>query len=121
MRIRRRPITQPARAPAGITAAEDARRHAGGAVAEIEQAAGEDWYEPGGAADRAALTLCRLRRARAGELGGMGHGDEAVRDALRQANPDARRLACEPGDLVLDESGFPEAVEPWFEQDLEPD
>ena len=121
MRIRRRPDQAPVQAPAGITASEDARRHAGGAVAEIDGAAGEDWYEPGSAADRAALTLCRLRRARAGELGGMGHGDEAVRDALRQANPDAVVWLASRAISYLDESGFPEAVEQWFGQDLESD
>jgi hypothetical protein len=121
MRIRRRPDHAPAQAPADITAAEDARRHAGGAVAQIDEATGENWYEPGGAADRAALTLCRLRRARAGELGGMEHGDEAVRDVLRQADPDAVVWLASRTISYLDESGFPEAVEPWFERALEPD
>ena len=120
MRIRRHP-DHAARAPADITAAEDARRHADGAVAVIDRATGEDWYEPGGAADRAALTLCRLRRARAGELGGVPHGDEAVRDSLQQASPDALVWLASRAISYMDESGFPEAVEPWFEQELEPD
>lgn len=119
MRIRRPPDRVPA--PADITAAEDARRHAGRAVGELDGAAGEDWYQPGGAADLAALTLCRLRRARAGESGGPGHGDEAVRDSLRQANPDAVVWIASRAISYMDESGFPEAVEPWFEQELESD
>lgn len=101
--------------PSHFVATEDAGRHAGRAVAEIDRAAGEDWYEPGGGADRAALTLCRLRRARAGERGTTQHGDEAVRDSLRQANPDAVVWIASRAISYMDESGFPEAVEPWFD------
>ncbi len=89
--------------------------HAGRAAGEIDDAVGEDWYEPGGAADRAALTLCRLRRARAGELGSTRHGDEAVRNSLAQANPDALVWLASRAISFMDESGFPEAVEPWFD------
>jgi hypothetical protein len=51
----------------------------------------------------------------------MEHGDEAVRDALRQADPDAVVWLASRTISYLDESGFPEAVEPWFERALEPD
>lgn len=101
-------------APADYVAAEDARRHADRVVAEIDQAVGEAWYEPGGATDRAALTLCRLRRSKAGQLGGPWHGDEAVRESLRQAHPDALVWIASRAISFMDESGFPEAVEPWF-------
>ena len=102
---------------ADFVAAEDAGRYAGRIVSELQQAVGVDWYELGGAADRAALTLCRLRRARAGERGGPQHGDEAVREALRQADPDSVIWIASRAISYLDESGFPEAVEPWFPAD----
>jgi hypothetical protein len=86
-------------------------RHARRAVAEIEDAAGKDWDEPGNAADRAALTLCRLRRARAGELGGIRHGDEAVRDALRGVDAAALAWLASRAVAYMDEQGFPETVE----------
>ncbi len=103
------------RSPTDVAATEDAGRYSQRAVAEIDSAAGEDWYGPGGAADRAALTLCRLRRARAGELGGILHGDEAVRDSLRNADADALVWLASRAIAYMDESGYPEAVEPWLE------
>lgn len=103
--------------PGDFVAAEDAGRHADRAASELAQATGVDWYELGGAADRAALTLCRLRRARAGERGGPQHGDEAVREALRQVDPDALVWIASRAISYMDESGFPEAVEPWFPDD----
>ncbi len=51
----------------------------------------------------------------------MQHGDEAVRDSLQQASPDALVWLASRAISYMDESGFPEAVEPWFEQELEPD
>jgi hypothetical protein len=102
-------------APSDVVASEDAVRHARRAVNEIESAAGKDWNEPGNAADRAALTLCRLRRARAGELGGIRHGDEAVREALRSVDPAALAWLASRAIAYMDESDFPEAVEPWLE------
>jgi hypothetical protein len=105
------------RTPADVGAAEDASRHAARALDEIAQAAGADWRQPGGAADRVALTLCRLRRARAGELGGIRHGDEAVRESLRHADHDALVWFASRALAYMDESGFPEAVEPWVRSD----
>ena len=64
--------------------------------------------------DRATLTLCRLRRARAGERGGPGAGDEAVRAVLSTASPAALLWLASRAISYMDESGFPEAVEPWF-------
>ena len=103
--------------PGDFVAAEDAGRYSDRVASELEQAVGVDWYELGGAADRAALTLCRLRRARAGQRGGPQHGDDAVRDALGQADPDAVLWIASRAISYMDESGFPEAVEPWFPAD----
>jgi hypothetical protein len=103
------------RKPAGdFVAAEDAGRYAGEATSQLERAAGAEWYEhPGNDADLAALALCRLRRARAGERAGPTHGDEAVRAALREADPEAVIWITSRAISYMDENGFPEAVEPW--------
>lgn len=117
MRIPGRDPALPRKAPESFVAAEDAGRLAGEATAGLEGALGVEWYElPGNEADRAALTLCRLRRARAGERGGPSHGDEAVREALRGADPEAVIWIASRAISYLDESGFPEAVEPWFRE-----
>ena len=98
-----------------FVAAEDAGRLAEEAAPTLERAVGVEWYEHGGTdVDRAALTLCRLRRARAGEKGDPRHGDEAVRNALGQASAPALVWLASRAISYMDESGFPEAVEPWF-------
>jgi hypothetical protein len=100
--------------PPDFAAAEDAGRYAESAGSELERAVGVEWYEhPGNEADLAALTLCRLRRSRAGERGGPTHGDEAVRIALGEASPDALVWIASRAISYMDENGFPEAVEPW--------
>ena len=76
---------------------------------------GVGWYdEHGNDVDRAALTLCRLRRASAGRRGSPEHGDEAVRDALDGVNSGAIVWLLSRAISYMDETGFPEAVEPWF-------
>lgn len=116
VRIPGRDPAQPRKPPGSLVAAEDAGRLAEEAAEGLAGALGVEWYEqPGNAADRAALALCRLRRARAGEKGGPSHGDEAVRDALRGADPEAVVWIASRAISYLDEHGFPEAVEPWFE------
>ena len=81
----------------------------------LDRAAGVEWYErPGSDVDFAAYVLCRLRRARAGEKGGPVHGDEAVRAALLQAEPDALVWFASRAVSYMDENGFPESVERWF-------
>jgi hypothetical protein len=101
--------------PADFVAAEDAGQLADEAAVLIDAALGVEWYTVyGGDADRAALTLCRLRRARAGELGGPVHGDDAVRGVLGQASPEALLWIASRAISYMDETGFPEAVEPWF-------
>jgi hypothetical protein len=81
----------------------------------VERSVGTGWYqEYGSEVDRAALTLCRLRRASAGHHGGPEHGDDAVRDALDGVNAGALVWLLSRTISYMDESGFPEAVEPWF-------
>ncbi len=58
--------------------------------------------------------LCRLRRAQAGALGGPAHGDAAVRVALLRTEQEALVWFASRAVSYMDETGFPEAVEPWF-------
>jgi len=96
-------------------AADDASRLTDETPALLDRALGVEWYDrAGNDVDLAAYVLCRLRRARAGEKGGPLHGDEAVRAALVQANPEALVWFASRAISYMDETGFPEAVEPWF-------
>jgi len=118
--IRGRSRDRPPRTPHHAFAADDSAQLFAEAVTRVEAALGAGWYDAGGEADRAALTLCRLRRARAGERGGAEHGDEAVREALAAASPEAARWIASRAISYLDESGFPQLVEQWFpEEDAE--
>jgi hypothetical protein len=77
-----------------------------------------EWYRQYGTdVDRAAATLCLLRRARAGERGGPEGGDDAVRAVLASASPEAVRWLASRAVSYLDETGFPEAVEPWLQEE----
>jgi len=99
-----------------FVAAEDAGRFRDDAAGQLAGAVGVEWYErPGSEVDRVAVTLCRLRRARAGEKGGPRHGDEAVRAVLGEASPQAVVWLASRAISYMDESGFPEALEPWLE------
>ena len=98
-------------------AAEDALRLREEAAELLDRAVGVEWYdEHGNAVDRAALTLCRLRRARAGEKGTPAAGDTAVREALHGARPESLVWLASRAISYMDETGFPEAVEPWFRE-----
>jgi hypothetical protein len=78
------------RPAADIVAAEDANALANQATTAIDDALGSGWYaEHGNKADRAAFVLCRLRRARGGQWRSSEAGDDAVRAALGEANPEA--------------------------------
>jgi hypothetical protein len=111
----------PRKPPEDFVAAEDADALALRAVEHVQRAVGADWYEEAGTdVDRAALTLCRLRRARAAVSGGPRHGDAAVRAALEQAGPEAAVWIASRAISYLDETGFPDAVEPWFPEDASP-
>ncbi len=104
-----------------FVAAEDAGRLAEHAAAALARADGVDWYEENGSAvDEAAFALTRLRRAQAGLRGGPQQGDEAVRRVLEQASPEAVLWLASRAISYMDESGYPEAVEPWFQQLLDP-
>ena len=103
-----------------FVAAEDTSRHAENAGPLLESAVGVEWYEhPGSQVDHATLTLCRLRRARAGEKGSPQHGDEAVRTVLTEASHAALVWFASRAISYMDESGFAEAVEIWFPEDIE--
>ena len=115
MKIPRRGQFTPRKAPDNFVAAEDAGRLADRAAAALARADGVDWYEENGnAVDEAAFALCRLRRAQAGVRGGPQGGDEAVRRVLEGASPEVVVWLASRTLSYLDESGFPEAVEPWF-------
>lgn len=109
---------QKQRPPDAFVAAEDAQFLTENAVTRVDEAIGVGWYQQHGtAADLAALTLCRLRRARAGERGGPEAGDEAVRAVLKEADPKALLWIASRAFSYMDENGFPEAVEPWFDEE----
>ena len=98
-----------------FVAAEEVGRQTDEAVELLDQALGVEWYrEHGTDVDRAALALCRLRRARAGERGGPEAGDAAVRAVLLASSPESVAWLASRAISYMDESGFPEAVEPWF-------
>ncbi len=104
-----------------FVAAEEAGRLSAQALAALERADGGDWYEENGTAiDEAAFALSRLRRAQAGLRGGPKHGDEAVRRVLEQASPEVVVWLASRAVSYMDETGYPEAVEPWFQHLLDP-
>jgi hypothetical protein len=98
-----------------IVAADDAQELADRAPQLVDAAAGTGWYtEPGNAADVAVVALCLLRRAASGDRARIEGGDEAVRDALQQAQPEAVLWLASRVISYMDEHGFPEDVEPWL-------
>ncbi len=98
-----------------FVAAEVAGAHADEAVSLLDRAVGIEWYRQHGTdVDHAALELCLLRRARAGEKGAPQAGDEAVRAVLGEARPEAVLWLASRAISYMDETGFPEAVGPWF-------
>lgn len=109
---------EPRKPPDDFVAAENAGRQAEKATVLLDRAVGIEWYEENGTAvDEAALALCRLRRAQAGLKGGPEHGDEAVRRVLEGTRPEALVWIASRAISYLDETGFPEAVEPWFPEE----
>lgn len=108
----------PPRGTGDPIATEDVVRYAVEAGGLVEQSVGVGWYDEHGTdVDRAALTLCRLRRASAGRHGSPEHGDDAVRDALEGVNTGAIVWLLSRAISYMDETGFPEAVEPWFPEE----
>jgi hypothetical protein len=113
-----RPAQRP---PQDYLAAEDADELGLKAAQQVDRGLEVDWYEAHGTdVDLAALTLCRLRRAKAGLGGGPRYGDDAVRLALEQASPEAVVWLASRTISYLDETGFPDAVAPWFPDDVSP-
>src|SRR5262245_28009096 len=106
---------QKKRDSSNFVAAEDAGRLSEEASELLERAVGVEWYRQHGTdIDRASALLCRLRRAKAGERGGPHGGDEAVRTVLAEATPEAVLWLASRTISYMDETGFPEAVEPYF-------
>jgi hypothetical protein len=101
-----------------IVAADDAQELAERAPALADAAAGNSWYtQPGNEVDVAVVALCLLRRAASGDRARIEGGDEAVRDALGQAQPEAVVWLASRLISYMDEQGFPEDVEPWLARD----
>ena len=99
-----------------FVAAEDAGSLEEQVLPLLDRAVGVEWYHQHGSdIDRATATLCRLRRARAGERGGPQGGDDAVRAALAAASPEAVLWLASRTISYMDETGFPESVEPWLD------
>jgi hypothetical protein len=104
--------------PDDFAAAENAGRQAEKASVLLDRVVGVEWYQENGTAiDEAALALCRLRRAQAGLKGGPQQGDEAVRRVLDETRPEAIVWLASRAISYMDETGYPEAVEPWFPED----
>ena len=97
-----------------VVVTDDAARLSEEVVPLLERAVGVQWYDAfGSQVDIAALGLCRLRRASAGLGGGPEHGDATVREALLRASPEAVAWIASRAISYMDETGFPEAVEPY--------
>jgi hypothetical protein len=97
--------------------AEDVGRLVEQVVPLIDAAVGIEWYERPAEVDRAALALCRLRRAGSGEKGGPRHGDAAVRAVLSEVDTPALVWLASRAISFMDESGYPEVAERWFPDD----
>ena len=95
----------------GDMSGDDTRRLQEEAPGLVNAAEGASWYEEyGNPIDLAAARLCLLRRAKSGVAGSMQAGDEAVREALQGAKPEAVLWLASRMVSYLDEQGFPEVV-----------
>lgn len=103
------------RSTSDFVAAEDAGALEERALPLLNRSVGVEWYRQHGTdIDQATATLCLLRRARAGERGTPQAGDDAVRAVLALASPQAVLWLASRAISYMDETGFPEAVEPWL-------
>jgi hypothetical protein len=94
----------------------DAARLLGEVVPLVNQAQGATWYSHyRNDADIAVVELCRLRRAGAGSDMSGEAGDEAVRSALQEAEPEAVVWLASRLISYMDEQGYPETLAPWLE------
>jgi hypothetical protein len=79
--------------------------------ATISDAKGTGWYDaPGSAVDVVVARLCLLRRAKSGETASMSAGDDAVRNVLDRADPEAVVWLLTRTISYMDEQGFPDLV-----------
>ena len=79
--------------------------------ATIGDVKGSGWYDaPGSAVDVAAARLCLLRRAKSGETASMSAGDDAVKNVLDRADPEAVIWLLTRTISYMDEQGFPDFV-----------
>ena len=106
---------QKRRDSSNFVAGEDASRLFDETSELLERAVGVEWYRQHGTdVDRATASLCRLRRARAGVHAAPEAGDDAVREVLTLASSSAVIWLASRAISYMDETGFPEAVEPYF-------
>ena len=114
-----------------FVAAEEAGRLSEQATAAMARAEGVDWYEENGTAvDEAAFALARLRRAQAGLRELDREQNKLVRELLgpdflsRRGDENweaqQRRQFGSRAISYMDETVYPEAVEPWFQSLLDP-
>jgi hypothetical protein len=111
MRIPRRDERR--RPPADFVAAEEADRLAAEALTQLEHVFAQLLPGEDTEVDLAIVTLCRLRRAAAGQKGGPEHGDNAVRAVLEQADSEALVSITARSIAYMDETGFGRPVAPW--------
>lgn len=89
----------------------DAARLEESVEALIAEAKGGSWYDSiGSTVDVVVARLCLLRRARAGELSSTSGGDQAVRQVLERADPEAVAWLLTRAISYMDEQGFPDFV-----------
>ncbi len=112
--IRRKRLEMLSRQPRepGVTIlSEDAQRLAAMVVPLVDRARNATWYEQeGNAVDVAVAELCMLRRAASAEARSSLGGDDAVRRALEQADPDAVVWLASRVISYMDEQGYPDFV-----------
>jgi hypothetical protein len=102
--------------PEANPAGADKVRLADEVVPLINDATGASWYEQYmNPVDVALVRLCRLRRAGAGQAGDAVGGDEAVRQALGEADPEAVVWLASRVISYLDEQDYPQTLSPWIE------
>ena len=95
----------------GDLSGDDLRRLQKEVPGLVDAAEGASWYEEyGNPIDLAAARLCLLRRAKSGVAASMQTGDEAVREALGGAKPEAVVWLASRMVSYMDEQGFPEVV-----------
>ena len=89
----------------------DAARLSSEAPELVNRAKDSSWYDaPGSDIDLAVARLCLLRRAKSGVSASISAGDDEVRLALTQADPEAVIWLASRVISYMDEQGFPDFV-----------